>query len=161
MAIKFQIEKHAYAFPSKVLAGNGGEHVLNMLLSKDTDNGTIVGVGDYVTTNGSFDNYAVATAPTAFEAKIVDVASDGNYYVQVVTPADAVLICEVVDIAETYDSRFTNQKNFYNEKGKTVRGYVLHKYDIFELSAEGFDGDVEKGKTVKVDTLTGKLKATD
>lgn len=159
MAIKFEIEKHAYAFPSKVLAGNGGEHVLNMVLSDDTDNGTIVGVGAYVA--DSFDNYAVATAPTAFEAKIVDVASNGNYYVQVVTPADAVLICEVVDIAETYDSRFTNQKNFYNEAGKTVRGYVLHKYDIFELSAEGFAGDVEKGKTVKVDTLTGKLKATN
>ena len=30
MAIKFEIDKHAYCFPTKVLAGNGGEHILNI-----------------------------------------------------------------------------------------------------------------------------------
>ena len=32
MSIKFEISKHAYAFPTKVLAGNGGEHILNIEL---------------------------------------------------------------------------------------------------------------------------------
>jgi hypothetical protein len=150
MAIKFEIEKHAYCFPTKVLAGNGGEHILNIELTADADNGSIVAVGDYVT----FDNYKEATAPAGFEAKIVDKAADGNFYVEVVEPADAVLICEVPVIAEqNYDSRFKAIKNFYNVAGDVVRGYVLHKHDIYELSEEGFEGTPEVGATV---TITGR-----
>lgn len=150
MAIRFEIEKHAYCFPTKVLAGNGGEHILNIELTDDADNGAIVGVGTYK----SFDNYVEATAPADYEAKIIDVAADGNFYVEVVNPADAVLVCEVVDIAEqNYDSRFKAVKNFFNAKGDVVRGYVLHKHDVYELSVEGFEGTPEVGKTV---TITGR-----
>lgn len=149
MAIKFEIEKHAYAFPTKVLAGMSGEHILNIELTADADNGSIVGVGDYV----SFDNYKEATAPTTYEAKIVDTAADGNFYVQVVEPADAVFVCEVPVIAENYDHRFTAIKNFYNTKGSVVRGYMLHKYDIYELSEEAFSGTPAVGKTV---TISGR-----
>ena len=150
MAIKFEIEKHAYCFPTKVLAGNGGEHILNIELTEDADNGAIVSVGDYK----SFDNYMEAEAPANYEGKIVDIAADGNFYVEVVEPADAVLICEVVVIAEqNYDSRFKDPKNFYNKAGEVVRGYVLHKHDIYELSEEGFEGTPEVGKTV---TITGR-----
>jgi hypothetical protein len=151
MAIKIVIENnHAYCFPTKVLAGNGGEHILNIELTADADNGSIVSAGDYK----SFDNYVEAEAPAAYEAKIVDVAADGNFYVEVVNPADAVLICEVIDNPyDNYDSRFTLSKNFYNAKGDVVRGYVLHKHDIYELSEEGFEGTPEVGKTV---TITGR-----
>ena len=150
MAIKFTIEKHAYCFPTKVLAGNGGEHILNIELTNDADNGSIVSVGNYV----SFDNYMEAEAPAAYEGKIVDVAADGNFYVEVVEPADAVLVYEVPVIAEqNYDSRFRAVKNFFNEKGAVVRGYVLHKHDIYELIVEGFEGTPEVGKTV---TITGR-----
>ena len=150
MAIKFEIEKHAYCFPTKVLAGNGGEHILNIELTADADNGSIVTAGEYK----SFDNYVEDVAPATYEAKIVDVAADGNFYVQVVEPADAVLVCEVVNIAEqNYDSRFKDVKNFYNKAGDVVRGYVLHKFDIYELSAEAFDGTPEAGKSV---TITGR-----
>ena len=79
MAIRFEIDKHAYCFPTKVLAGNGGEHILNIELTSDADNGSIVSVGDYV----SFDNYMEAEAPAAYEGKIIDVAADGNFYVEV------------------------------------------------------------------------------
>ena len=150
MAIKFTIEKHAYCFPTKVLAGNGGEHILNIELTADADNGSIVSAGDYK----SFDNYVEDVAPATYEAKIVDVAADGNFYVQVVEPADAILICEVPVIAEqNYDSRFRDIKNFYNKSGDVVRGYVLHKFDIYELSKEGFTGTPEVGKPV---TITGR-----
>lgn len=150
MSIRFEIEKHAYCFPTKVLAGNGGEHILNIKLTSDADNGAIVGVGDYE----SFDNYVEAEAPATYEAKIVDKAADGNFYVQVVEPADAALICEVpVMTMGNYDSRFKDVKNFFNENGATVRAYVLHKYDIYELSEEGFNGTPEVGKTV---TITGR-----
>ena len=151
MAIKINIENtHAYCFPTKVLAGNGGEHILNIELTADADNGSIVTAGDYK----SFDNYVEAAAPADYSAKIVDVAADGNFYVEVVEPADAVLICEVIDNPYTnYDSRFKTVKAFYNAKGDVVRGYVLHKKDIYELSAEGFTGTPEVGKTV---TITGR-----
>ena len=150
MAIKFTIEKHAYCFPTKVLAGNGGAHILNIELTADADNGSIVSAGDYK----SFDNYVEAAAPAEYSAKIVDVAADGNFYVEVVEPADAILVCEVINNPYTnYDSRFKSEKNFYNAAGDVVRGYVLHKHDIYELSEEGFEGTPEVGKTV---TITGR-----
>ena len=151
MAIRINIDNtHAYCFPTKVLAGNGGEHILNIELTADADNGAIVSAGDYK----SFDNYVEAEAPAGYEAKIVDVAADGNFYVQVVEPADAILVCEVIDNPYTnYDSRFKSVKNFYNAAGDVVRGYVLHKFDIYELSEEGFEGTPEVGKTV---TITGR-----
>lgn len=151
MAIKINIDNtHAYCFPTKVLAGNGGEHILNIELTSDADNGSIVSAGEYK----SFDNYVEAEAPADYEAKIVDVAADGNFYVQVVNPADAILVCEVINNPyNNYDSRFTASKNFYNAEGDVVRGYVLHKFDIYELSVEGFEGTPEVGKTV---TVTGR-----
>ena len=151
MAIRINIDNtHAYCFPTKVLAGNGGEHILNIELTSDADNGSIVSAGEYK----SFDNYVEAAAPAGYEAKIVDVAADGNFYVQVVNPADAILVCEVIDNPyNNYDSRFKESKNFYNAEGEVVRGYVLHKFDIYELSVEGFEGTPEVGKTV---TVTGR-----
>ena len=151
MAIRINIDNtHAYCFPTKVLAGNGGEHILNIELTSDADNGSIVSAGEYK----SFDNYVEAAAPAGYEAKIVDVAADGNFYVQVVNPADAILVCEVIDNPyNNYDSRFKASKNFYNAEGDVVRGYVLHKFDIYELSVEGFEGTPEVGKTV---TVTGR-----
>ena len=150
MAIKFQIEKHAYCFPTKVLAGNGGAHILNIELTADADNGSIVSAGDYK----SFDNYVEAAAPAEYSAKIVDVAADGNFYVEVVEPADAILVCEVINNPYTnYDSRFKSEKNFYNAAGDVVRGYVLCKHDIYELSAEGFEGTPSVGATV---TISGR-----
>ena len=148
MAIKINLENtHAYCFPTKVLAGNGGAHILNIELTADADNGSIVSVGDYKT----FDNYVEAEAPAEYSAKIVDKAADGNFYVEVVEPADAVLICEVINNPYTnYDSRFKSDKLFYNAKGDVVRGYVLCKHDIYELSAEGFDGEPVVGATVTV-----------
>ena len=151
MAIRIELDNtHAYCFPTKVLAGVGGNHILNIELTADADNGTIVSAGEYK----SFDNYVEATAPTDYEAKIVDIAADGNFYVEVVNPADAILICEVIDNPYTnYDSRFKSNKLFYNKTGDVVRGYCLVKHDIYELSAEGFEGTPEVGKTV---TITGR-----
>lgn len=141
---------HAYCFPTKVLAGNGGAHILNIELTADADNGSIVSADTYK----SFDSYVEGAAPATYEAKIVDKAADGNFYVQVVEPADAILICEVIDNPyNNYDSRFKDSKLFYNQQGDVCRGYVLSKFDIYELSAEGFDGTPEVGKTV---TVTGR-----
>ena len=151
MAIRYEIENFGYAFPTKVLSSKVG-HNVNVILGEDSPNGAIVGVGNYV----SFDQYEEAAAPAGYEAKIIDVAADGNFYVQVTkvdVNAPAVLIYEVPEIAENYNAKFTNTKNFYNKAGKTVRGLVLTTLDVYELSAELFDGTPEVGKTV---TVTGR-----
>lgn len=157
MAIRMTIEQtHAVCFPSKLVAGNGGEHILNLFLTADRDNGVIRGVGNWK----DYDRYTEANAPADFAGKIVDVAADGNYYVQVDTPADAVLVYEVPEFTNTYDSRFIDLHNWYNPKDSTVRAYVLHKYDIFEVSKEAFTTDPTSqsiGKAVSANAASGKL----
>lgn len=157
MAIRMSIENtHAVCFPSKLVAGNGGEHIVNLFLTADRDNGVIRSIGAWK----DYDRYTEANAPQTFAGKIVDVAADGNYYVQVETPADAVLVYEVPEFTNTYDSRFVDLHNWYNPKDSTVRAYVLHKYDIFEISKEGFTTEPTAqsiGKAVSANAASGKL----
>lgn len=151
MAIRYDVEKFGYAFPTKVLSSRVG-HNVNIILEEDSPNGAIVGVGEYE----SFDQYAEAAAPAGYEGKIIDIAADGNYYVQVTkvdVNAPAVLIYDVPEIAENYNAKFTDPKNFYNKAGKTVHGLVLTTLDVYELSEELFDGTPEVGKTV---TISGR-----
>ena len=142
MAIRYEIEKVGYAFPTKVLSSRVG-HNVNIVLGEDSPNGAIVGVGDYV----SFDQYEEATAPAGYKAKIIDVAADGNFLVQVTNVdvnAPAVLI---YDVPEVSDTKIATANNFYNKAGKTVHGLVLTTLDVYELSAELFDGTPAVGKT--------------
>lgn len=160
MAIKFTIEKHHVCFPTKVLSGQVGR-TLNMVIKTDTDNGTVVGKGAYV----SFDQYETAAAPSTFEGEILEQAADGNWYVEVKkvdANEPAILIYEVPVIAEqNYDSRFKALSNFFNEasstRTKTVRGYVLNVTDVYELSEDAFEGTPEKGKKVTINGQKHKV----
>ena len=152
MAIKFNIEQHHVCFPTKILSGQVGR-TLNMVIKEDTDNGTVVGKGAYV----SFDQYETAEVPSVFEGEILEQAADGNWYVEVKkvdVNEPAILIYEVPVIAENYDSRFKALSNFYNaasaDRTRTVRGYVLNVTDIYELSEDAFDGTPEAGKKVTI-----------
>ena len=152
MALHYEISKHHVAFPTKVLSERVGR-VLNMVISEDTDNGTVCGKGAYV----SFDQYKVAEVPSAFEGEILEKAADGNWYVEVkkIDPnAPAILIYEAPIIAENYNSKFTSVANFFNEaspeRTKTVRGFVLGVTDVYELSEDAFEGTPEAGKKVTI-----------
>ena len=152
MALRYSIENHHVCFPTKVLSERVGR-VLNMVISEDTDNGTVCGKGAYV----SFDQYEVAEVPAAFEGEILEKAADGNWYVEVkkIDPnAPAVLIYEVPEIAENYNSKFTSVANFFNEaspeRTKTVRGFVLGVTDVYELSEDAFEGTPVAGKKVTI-----------
>lgn len=161
MAIKFEISKHHVCFPTKVLSGQVGR-TLNMVIKEDTDNGTVVGKGAYV----SFDQYETAEVPAAFEGEILEQAADGNWYVEVKkvdVNEPAILIYEVPVIAEqNYDSRFKALANFYNaasdSRTRTVRGYVLNVTDIYELSEDAFEGTPEAGKKV---TISGQMHVVE
>lgn len=145
---------HAYCFPSKLVAGNGGQHIYNLYLTADRDNGVIRSLGDWK----EFEVYEEGDAPSTFAGVIREQAADGNWYVEVTEPADAVLICNVEDTPGTnYDSRYKDEKVFYNASGATVRAYGLVAHDIFELSEEGFSGTPAAGSTVTADSTTGQL----
>ena len=145
MAIKYSIEKHAVAFPSKLLAQNGGKHIYNIELATDTDNGNLVKRGSFI----DLDLYEEDTAAT-FEGVIQKQAANGNWYVEVVNPGDALFVYMQAFIAEEWTNKFKAESNFYNAAGDVVRGYELAVGDVFEVSAEGFDGTPEAGKAVSV-----------
>lgn len=162
MAIKYKIDQHHVCFPTKVLSDKVGR-VLNMVIDKDTDNGTVCGKGAYV----SFDQYKVADAPAGFEGVITEQAADGNWYVEV-TKVDvnnpAILIYEVPEIAANYNKEFTKTSNFYNAasatRTRTVRGLVLTVTDVYELSADAFDGTPQAGAKVIVEAGSQRHKIT-
>lgn len=141
--ISYQITKHAFGFPSKVLSAYGGGHIYNIRLTANTDNTALVGRGSWV----AFDEYTQAAAPT-FAGVIREQAANGNWYIEVTDDTEALFVYDAPIIAEDYNKEFTKEENFYNESGKTVKAYSLVKGDIIEVSAAGFSGTPTAGATV-------------
>ena len=156
--VQFSIAKHAVAFPSKVLASNGGKHIYNIQLAeaadKFVDNGWFVAKNAFI----ELDLYS-AKAPTTFDGKVVGVAANGNYYVEVVTPGDALFVYQVPMIEETYNNNFKKESNYTNAPKQVVRTYELAVGDILEISAEGFDGAVAVKDEVELKAITGVTAA--
>ena len=156
--IQVSIAKHAVAFPSKVLASKGGKHIYNIQLAeasdKFVDNGWFVGKGDFV----ELDLYK-AKAPTTFEGKVVAVAANGNYYVEVVNPGDALFVYNVPMIEETYNNNFKKESNYTNAPKQVVRTYELAVGDIVEISVDGFDGAVAVNDNVELKAIAGVTAA--
>ena len=156
--IQVNIAKHAVAFPSKVLASNGGKHIYNIQLAeaaeKFVDNGWFVGKGDFV----ELDLYK-AKAPTSFEGTVVGTASNGNFYVEVTTPGDALFVYNVPMIEETYSNEYKKESNYTNAPTQVVRAYELAVGDVVEISADGFNGKVAVKDTVELKVVTGVTAA--
>ena len=156
--IQVSIAKHAVAFPSKVLARDGGKHIYNIQLAeaadKFVDNGWFVGKGDFV----ELDLYK-AVAPTSFGGKVVGIAPNGNYYVEVVTPGDALFVYQVPMIEETYNNNFKKESNYTNAPKQVVRSYELAVGDIVEISVDGFDGAVAVNDNVELKAIAGVTAA--
>lgn len=152
MAIKYIIEKHAVAFPSKCLATNGGKHIYDIHVTEDVDNGFFVGKGAWE----DFHYYTEA-APTSAEGTVVDTAANGNYYVEIKSASNAYLVyTDPSSVGEDWTERFKATSNFYNASGDIVRAYELAEGDVIELSAEAFSAAVAKGDSVTLQTIAGK-----
>ena len=156
--IQMTIAKHAVAFPSKVLARDGGKHIYNIQLAeaadKFVDNGWFVARNTFI----ELDLYS-AKAPTSFEGKVVGVAANGNYYVEVVNPGDALFVYQVPMIEETYNNTFKKESNYTNAPKQVVRTYELAVGDIVEISADSFDGAVAVKDEVELKAVTGVTAA--
>lgn len=139
--------KHAVAGSSKIKATTCG-HIFNILIEEDLDNGSIVAKGDYVKPE-----VYKAKNSTGFSGVVLEKAANGNWYVEVKEAGDALLVLQVPVIYEEFTTAMQHESNFYNLAGDIVRSYELVKDDVFEVSAEAFDGVPAKGAAV---TVTGK-----
>lgn len=150
--ISYTITEHVWGAPAKVLAREGGKHIYNVKLSADADNCTFIARDAWL----SLDLYS-AKAATTFEGVVREKAANGNWYVEVVDPGDALFIYNVPMINEEYSNKFTKESNFYNAKGEVVRAYELAIGDVLEISAAGITTqNIAVGDAVNLDG--GKLK---
>lgn len=145
MAIKYEIKQHATAYPSLMLAQNGGKHIYSLLLDKDTDNGQVVAKNAW-----QGQQYYSVKDSTGVAGVVLEQAANGNWYIEITEPGDGLFIYQVPMIEEEWTNTFKKESNFYNEAGEIVRGYEMAKGDIVEVSALGITGKVTKGATVSV-----------
>lgn len=139
--IQYDIAKHAVAFPSKVLAREGGKHIYNIQLDEKTlgycDNGWFVGKGEFI----ELDLYKEA-APGTVSGVVVGKAANGNYYVEITSCDEGTLfVYQVPMIEETYNNKFKKESNYTNAPEQVVRAYQLAYGDVIEVSAEGFSAE--------------------
>ena len=149
MAIDISTNTHAVAFPSRLVAGYGGGHIFDIQLTSAADNGNIVGRGNYIKLGTYAEAAAAGSGTGAFAGKIVEQAANGNWYVEVTAETDALFVY-MPQISPYTGGKLKDPKLFYNATGDVVKGYSLHKGDIFEVSAAGFTGTPVVGKTVSV-----------
>ena len=114
-------DEHVVAESSRLKATIAG-HIYDLKVAKDTDNGTIVSVGEHV-------------EGQVFEAKDY-VAGEKPYFI--LTPPFA------------YNGKkvWSDEKYFYNATGEIARAYELCVDDIFTISKNAFDGEPAVGKYV-------------
>lgn len=147
MAIAYTIAKHAWVYPSNMLASKGGKHIYNIVLTQNMDNGTIVARKDYK----ELDLYD-HKASTGVAAVVREQANNGNYIVEITTPGDGIMLYLEPVIAEEYSREFMDEANYFNETGDVVKGYELAIGDRIEVSLEGFDDEPEVGDALTVGT---------
>ncbi len=153
MAIKHNFTKFPVAFPSKVVAREGGAHMYSLQHSDELWNGAVVAKGDYV----SLDLYKAKDA-VKVNAKVVDMAANGNYYLEIlddVPATDALIVYNPPVIEEEYNQSFLQESNFYIPTEMVARAYPLREGDIWELSVDAFSQKPTVGETT-ITTITGK-----
>ncbi len=156
MAINIQISKHGVAFPSNALATRYAKHTLNIQLTKDHDNGTFVGIGNFI----DIDLYEEGAVPTDFKATVLKQAKNGNWYIGVRSENNNVaFIYDPELIAEAnLGKKFADPANYYNAKGTVASGLIPAFYDTYEVSTADFVGTPVEGADLTLDATTGKLK---
>ena len=150
--IKVNITQYPVAFPSKTVASNKGCHMYSLNHATESWNGAVVAKGDYV----SLDLYEEVEA-TEMDAEIVDVAANGNFYVEIkkdIPASKAVVVYNVPMIEEEYNKNFQKESNYYIPAEVVERAYPVREGDIWELSKDNFTGVPTVGATIT--SIAGK-----
>ena len=113
--------EHVVAESSRLTATGAG-HIYDLEMIADTDNGTIVAVGEHV--EGQL-----------FKAEAY---AAGKKPYLVLTPP----------LAYNGKKAWSDEKYFYNAKGEVARAYELYVGDIYTVSAKAFVGTPAVGKYV-------------
>lgn len=155
MAVDISYGIHGYAFPSKLLAQNGGKHIYNIKIAENRDNGSLCAKGDFI----ELDYYEEKEANAGDFEAYVRVASEraGCWFVEVEEPSDALLLIAVpVNPYKGVTRTLGQERLFYNAAGDNVRAYELGHGDVFEISEDMIEGDVVEG--AKLTIANYKLK---
>ena len=148
MAIDIRKGSHIVSFPSKIasMMGQFG-HVYNLLLSADTDNGTLSAKGDYV----DFDQYEQDTVTAnAVEVTVRGKGADGLWLVEVTKlPATTVLYVYNGPVSEYEKKSLQDESLFFNKADEVAQGAELKLGDMFSLSDNAFTGTVADGAVAK------------
>lgn len=115
------VPEHVVAESSRLKATTAG-HIYDLQMIEDTDNGTIVAIGDHI--EGQL-----------FKAK--EYTEGGKPYF-ILTPP----------LAYNGKKVWSDEKYFYNAKNEVARAYELYVDDIYTISANAFTGTPEVGKYV-------------
>lgn len=146
MSINWAISEHGTGFPSNTLAQEYGNHILNVKLASNTDNGMLV-AADVSKKWADFDVFDEA-AVTTFTGVIEQQMPNGNWLVLVTNPGDALLVYQKPLTPYESPRELLQEKAFYNKAGDIVRCYVLSKFDRIEVSASNFNGTPRAGKAI-------------
>lgn len=148
MAIDIRTGSHVVSFPSKVASMMGQyDHVYNIVLDADCDNGTLATRSSYV----DFDQYeqGAVTANTV-EGKILKQAANGNWYIEITKlPTAEVLYLYNSPVSEYAEKEFQDESLFYNKNGEVAQGAVLTIGDVIEYSALAITGTPAANTVVK------------
>lgn len=150
------VDKHAVAGSTRLAAttATGGLGIVDIKISEDLDNGTIIGKGELI----SGQVYAMADAGTFTGRILKEKAANGNFYVEVESAENAYLVLTVPVTYYNFTTAMGAESTFYNANGDVVRAYHLVKGDVFELSAEGFSGTPAVDTEVSLDAATRQVK---
>lgn len=145
---------HTVAELTDLIATHYGAHIWNIHITKDHDNGVVVGKGAY-----EGDDVYTEGAATAFEGVIREVTASGRYLIEVTKADGAILLAQPEKNYYEFETMAKNPSQFYNAQGDVVRGLQLVVGDRFAVSKEGFTTDPSKsiGKTVTADADTKKF----
>jgi len=145
--IDIRYGSHVVSFPNKVLSMMGGGHVYNIVLSADTDQGTLSSRGDYI----SFDQYEDGdVTANAVEGIIREHMADGTWLVEFTKlPATEVLYLYNAPVSEYPERDLQKESLFYNLAGERIQGATLRIGDMATYSDLAFTGTPAAGKTVK------------
>lgn len=146
MHVNYAVSKHGTGYPANVLAQEYGEHILNIKLASDTDNGMLV-AADVSKVWPEFDVFDEA-AVTTFEGVVQQQMPDGTWLVCVTDPGDALFVYQKPLTPYESPRELTREEAFFNKEGDIVRCYKLAKFDRVSISEDNFNGTPVAGAMI-------------
>ena len=146
MHTAYTVSTHGTGFPANVMAQEYGNHIVNVKLASDTDNGMLV-AADVSKVWPEFDVFDEA-AVTTFEGVVEQQMPDGTWLVCVTNPGDALFVYQKPLTPYESPRELTKEKAFFNKKDDIVRCYCLTKFDRIAVSEDNFNGTPEAGAMI-------------